>query len=94
MKEKIQNLAKEAGFTPIQHGDHITYDMSTKENICQLSLLILQTCDNTISKLRGFSGTLDSGEVIDSDTWNLAMSSVRAEIQFLIEEIQHDQSNQ
>lgn len=52
-------------------------------NTEQLVDLVLAECDQAISKLRGFSGVLTSGDIIDSDTWALAISSARAEIEEL-----------
>jgi hypothetical protein len=98
MNLKFQKLAEQAGFRFFKSGVIVAADRSSSGDASEccpkLIELILTECDQAVSKLRGFSGVLVSGEVIDSDTWNLAIASARAEIQFLIEEIQHDQSNQ
>ena len=44
MNERIKELAEQAGFNLIQHGDHIIYDISTKENMSEFARLIVQEC--------------------------------------------------
>jgi hypothetical protein len=44
MNEKIKELAEQAGFNPIQHGDHIVYDISTNENIKKFAELVAREC--------------------------------------------------
>ncbi len=48
--------------------------------------LVVKECDDRLSKLRGFSGTLSNGDVVDSLTWELAINSCRDEIKELLEQ--------
>lgn len=73
--QKILDNATHAGVPQLDIPDWI--------NHIKLIDLVLAECDRAISKLRGFSGVLASGEIIDSDTWSLAIASARAEIEEL-----------
>jgi hypothetical protein len=44
MNKRIGNLAEQAGFNLIQHGDHTIYDISTKENLKEFAELIVREC--------------------------------------------------
>ena len=74
-KQKILDQATHAGVPQLSIPDWVDHD--------ELVDLVLAECDQAISKLRGFSGVLASGEIIDSDTWSLAIASARAEIEEL-----------
>ncbi len=44
MNERLQELADQAGFQSIVRGDHIVFDISTKENLKEFAELIVQEC--------------------------------------------------
>ncbi len=44
MNERIQELAEQAGFQSIVRGDHIVFDISTKENLKEFAELIVREC--------------------------------------------------
>jgi hypothetical protein len=44
MNERIKELAEQAGFNLIQHGDHVIYDISTKDNMREFAELIVREC--------------------------------------------------
>jgi Na+-transporting NADH:ubiquinone oxidoreductase subunit NqrD len=44
MKQKIRELAEQAGFQSIVRGDHIVFDISTKENLKEFAELIVREC--------------------------------------------------
>jgi len=44
MNERIRELAEQAGFQSIVRGDHIVFDISTKENLKEFAELIVQEC--------------------------------------------------
>jgi hypothetical protein len=43
MNQKIRELAEQAGFQSIVRGDHIVFDISTKENLKDFAELIKQS---------------------------------------------------
>jgi hypothetical protein len=43
MNQKIRELAEQAGFQSIVRGDHIVFDISTKENLKEFAELIKQS---------------------------------------------------
>jgi hypothetical protein len=49
MKTRIKELAEQAGFNPIQRGDHTVYDISTEENIKQFAELIIRECASQVN---------------------------------------------
>ncbi len=51
MNKRIGNLAEQAGFNLIQHGDHTIYDISTKENLKEFAESIVREC---FSKLKPY----------------------------------------
>jgi hypothetical protein len=44
MNQKIRELAEQAGFQSIVRGDHIVFDISTKENLKEFAELIVREC--------------------------------------------------
>jgi hypothetical protein len=69
MNQKIRELAEQAGFQSIVRGDHIVFDISTKENLKEFAELIIREC----IKAAG-----DPGDgLIKGDTWH---DGVRASI--------------
>ncbi len=50
MNERIKELAEQAGFQSIVRGDHIVFDISTKENLKEFAELIVAECITTILK--------------------------------------------
>ena len=44
MNERICELAEQAGFQSIVRGDHIVFDISTKENLKEFAELIVLEC--------------------------------------------------
>ena len=58
MNERIKQLAEQAGFDLIQHGDHVIYDISTKENMSEFARLIVQECFQVVDDY----GVKQSGE--------------------------------
>ena len=58
MNALIKQMAEEAGFDPIQHGEHIVYDISTKENIRQFANLIVKKTINEMV-MRMFAYNID-----------------------------------
>jgi len=44
MNQKIRELAEQAGFQSIVRGDHIVFDISTKENLKEFAELIVLEC--------------------------------------------------
>lgn len=46
MNQKIRELAEQAGFQSIVRGDHIVFDISTKENLKEFAeLIVKEMCD-------------------------------------------------
>ena len=52
MNERILELAEQAGFNLIQHGDHIIYDISTKDNMREFAELIVKECAKFVEETR------------------------------------------
>ncbi len=48
MNQKIRELAEQAGFQPIVRGDHIVFDISTKENLKEFAELIVKKCADMV----------------------------------------------
>ena len=44
MNERIRQLAEQAGFQSIVRGDHIVFDISTKENLKEFAEMIVKQC--------------------------------------------------
>lgn len=58
MNKRIQQLARSAGFNPIQHGAHVVLDISTEENIQRFARLIVRECAQ-VTKQPGHLGRSD-----------------------------------
>jgi hypothetical protein len=50
MNERIKELAEQAGFQSIVRGDHIVFDISTKENMKEFAELIVRKCVDIIQR--------------------------------------------
>jgi hypothetical protein len=48
MNQKIRELAEQAGFQSIVRGDHIVFDISTKENLKEFAELIVRECADMV----------------------------------------------
>jgi len=44
MNSRVLELAEQAGFQSIVRGDHIVFDVSTKENLKEFAKLIVKEC--------------------------------------------------
>lgn len=62
MNEQIRELAEQAGFQSIVRGDHIVFDVSTKENLKEFAELIIKKCIQAASD--------PSDGLIKGDTWH------------------------
>jgi len=49
MNQKIRELAEQAGFQSIVRGDHIVFDISTKENLKEFAELIVKKCADIVA---------------------------------------------
>lgn len=48
MNKQIRELAEQAGFQSIVRGDHIVFDISTKENLKEFAELIVKKCADMV----------------------------------------------
>ena len=48
MNQKIRELAEQAGFQSIVRGDHIVFDISTKENLKEFAELLIKECADMV----------------------------------------------
>ena len=49
MNQKIRELAEQAGFQSVVRGDHIIFDISTKENLKEFAELIVKKCADIVA---------------------------------------------
>ena len=57
MNRKIHELAEQAGFQSIVRGDHIVFDISTKENLKEFAELIIRECAQVCINLQDIPAT-------------------------------------
>jgi len=63
MNERIKQLAEQAGFDLIQHGDHVIYDISTKENMSEFARLIVQECVSICEDHPAWTGRMIGNQI-------------------------------
>lgn len=76
MNSKIEDIALDCIVVHIGQ-DHWIFTPKEFENFVQKTS---HECIEYVNKLRGFSGTLNSGEIVCSETWILAIQSVIQEL--------------
>jgi hypothetical protein len=67
MNERIKELAEQAGFQSIVRGDHIVFDISTKENLKEFAELLIKECAkkaNAIALDIKFDSELDARKYV------------------------------
>jgi hypothetical protein len=57
MNERIRELAEQAGFQSIVRGDHIVFDISTKENLKEFAELIVKECAGIANKAEPYQSS-------------------------------------
>lgn len=57
MNERIFKLAEQAGFQSIVRGDHIVFDISTKENLKEFAELIVKECVGIANKAEPYQSS-------------------------------------
>jgi hypothetical protein len=57
MNKRIRELAEQAGFQSIVRGDHIVFDISTKENLKEFAELIVKECAGIANKAEPYQSS-------------------------------------